>query len=34
MISCILFDNDGTLVDSEYLCNKGIAIKFKELGVN
>lgn len=33
MINCLLFDNDGTLVDSEYLCNKGIAIKFKELGV-
>ena len=33
MINCLLFDNDGTLVDSEYLCNKAIAIKFKELGV-
>ncbi|MBU2872067.1 HAD-IA family hydrolase [Colwellia sp. E2M01] len=34
MIDCLLFDNDGTLVDSEYLCNKAIAIKFKEFGVD
>ncbi|AIF99737.1 HAD-IA family hydrolase [Alteromonas australica] len=31
--SCLLFDNDGTLVDSEYLCNLGIAHAFLELDV-
>ncbi|MBX2859468.1 MAG: HAD-IA family hydrolase [Cellvibrionaceae bacterium] len=31
--SCLLFDNDGTLVDSEYLCNLAIAQQFAELGV-
>lgn len=34
MTKCILFDSDGTLVDSELLCNRAIAIKFKELGVD
>jgi len=33
MIECVLFDSDGTLVDSEYICNKAIAIMFEELGV-
>jgi HAD superfamily hydrolase (TIGR01509 family) len=31
--TCLLFDNDGTLVDSEYLCNLGIAEQFAKLGV-
>jgi HAD superfamily hydrolase (TIGR01509 family) len=34
MIKCIIFDCDGTLVDSEYLCNLGFEIKLKEYGVN
>lgn len=34
MIQCIIFDCDGTLVDSEYLCNLGLEIKLKEYGVN
>jgi HAD superfamily hydrolase (TIGR01509 family) len=33
MIECALFDSDGTLVDSELICNQGIAIMFEELGV-
>ena len=33
MIECVLFDSDGTLVDSEFICNKAIAIMFEELGV-
>jgi HAD superfamily hydrolase (TIGR01509 family) len=33
MSKCVLFDCDGTLVDSEGLCNKGLAIQFGELGV-
>jgi len=33
MIKCIIFDCDGTLVDSEYLCNLGLEIKLKEYGV-
>lgn len=33
MNQCLLFDNDGTLVDSERLCNIGLVVKFKELGV-
>lgn len=32
--TCLLFDNDGTLVDSEYLCNLAIKQQFAELGVN
>ncbi|MGO4893111.1 HAD-IA family hydrolase [Flavobacterium sp. W21_SRS_FM6] len=32
-IQCLLFDNDGTLVDSEWLCNRAIAILFRPLGV-
>jgi len=30
---CLLFDCDGTLVDSEHLCNIGLVVLFKELGV-
>lgn len=33
-IKCLLFDNDGTLVDSEYLCNLGIVEQFALLGVH
>lgn len=33
MIKCIIFDCDGTLVDSEYLCNLGLEIKLREYGV-
>jgi HAD superfamily hydrolase (TIGR01509 family) len=34
MNQCLLFDCDGTLVDSEWLCNLGLVIQFKELGVS
>lgn len=34
MIKCIIFDCDGTLVDSEYLCNLALEIKLNEYGVN
>jgi len=33
MKQCLLFDNDGTLVDSERLCNIGLVLKFKEYGI-
>ena len=33
MIECVIFDCDGTLVDSEVLCNLGLEIKLKELGI-
>ena len=33
MIKCILFDNDGTLVDSELLCFLAMAEKFEALGI-
>lgn len=33
MTNCLLFDCDGTLVDSERLCNVGLVVSFKELGV-
>jgi len=33
MNQCLLFDNDGTLVDSERLCNIGLVVKFKEYGI-
>ena len=33
MIKCIIFDCDGTLVDSEYLCNLGLEVKLREYGV-
>lgn len=34
MIKCVIFDCDGTLVDSEYLCNLALEIKLKEYGVS
>ena len=33
MIKCIIFDCDGTLVDSEYLCNLALEIKLRDYGV-
>lgn len=33
MIQCLLFDCDGTLVDSERLCNIALVLKFKELNI-
>ena len=33
MISCVIFDCDGTLVDSEYLCNVALEIKLQEYGI-
>ena len=33
MSACLLFDCDGTLVDSERLCNVGLVRKFQELGI-
>ena len=33
MIECVIFDCDGTLVDSEVLCSLGLEIKLKELGI-
>jgi len=33
MIQCIIFDCDGTLVDSEFLCNLGLEIKLRDYGV-
>ncbi|MEH6445040.1 MAG: HAD-IA family hydrolase, partial [Oceanospirillaceae bacterium] len=33
MKKCLLFDCDGTLVDSERLCNIGMVIKFREKGI-
>ena len=33
MIKCIIFDCDGTLVDSEYLCNLAFEIKLKEYNI-
>lgn len=34
MIKCLIFDCDDTLVDSEYLCNKALAIKLEEYGIS
>ena len=34
MDQCLLFDCDGTLVDSERLCNVALALKFRELRVD
>lgn len=31
---CLLFDCDGTLVDSERLCNVGLARKFQQIGIS
>ena len=33
MIKCVIFDCDGTLVDSEMLCGLGLEIKLKESGI-
>ncbi len=33
MIKCIIFDCDGTLVDSELLCNIGLEIKLRDYGI-
>lgn len=33
MLQGIIFDCDGTLVDSEYLCNLGLALKLREQGI-
>lgn len=33
MSHCLLFDCDGTLVDSERLCNIGLVVKFREYGI-
>jgi HAD superfamily hydrolase (TIGR01509 family) len=33
MIECVIFDCDGTLVDSELLCNLGLEIQLQELGI-
>lgn len=33
MIKCVIFDCDGTLVDSEYLCNLGLELMLKDLGI-
>lgn len=33
MIQCVIFDCDGTLVDSEFLCNLGLEIMLKKYSV-
>lgn len=33
MIKCLIFDNDGTLVDSELLCSLGLEIQLRDYGV-
>ena len=33
MIKCLIFDCDGTLVDSEYLCNLGLEIQLRDYGI-
>jgi HAD superfamily hydrolase (TIGR01509 family) len=33
MSKCVIFDCDGTLVDSEYLCNLALEMNLAELGV-
>ena len=33
MIKCVIFDCDGTLVDSEYLCNLALHIKLRQYAV-
>ena len=33
MIECLIFDCDGTLVDSEYLCNLGLVKKLAEVKI-
>lgn len=34
MIKCLIFDCDGTLVDSELLCNVGLVIKLHQIGIS
>ncbi len=34
MSNCIIFDCDGTLVDSEYLCSLGLKLKLDEYGID
>ncbi|MEQ9564596.1 MAG: HAD hydrolase-like protein, partial [Pseudomonadales bacterium] len=34
MSACLLFDFDGTLVDSERLCHVGLVRKFQPLGID
>jgi len=34
MIKCIIFDCDGTLVDSEYLCNLGLEMMLENYGID
>ena len=34
MIKCVIFDCDGTLVDSEYLCSLGFELLLKNYGVH
>ena len=33
MPKCVIFDCDGTLVDSEYLCNIGLVIELNKIGI-
>lgn len=33
MVQCIIFDCDGTLVDSEFLCNLGLEIQLRGYGI-
>ena len=33
MIECVIFDCDGTLVDSEVICNLGLKIKLQEIRI-
>lgn len=33
MINCVIFDCDGTLVESEYLCSLGLEIKLREYNI-
>lgn len=33
MVKCLIFDCDGTLVDSEYLCNLALVTKLKEYNI-
>lgn len=33
MIECVIFDCDGTLVDSEYLCNLALAQLLSNIGI-
>ena len=34
MLQCVIFDCDGTLVDSELLCNVALQIRLRELGID